>query len=90
MEETKKEEKLSYEQLEKFNVQLQNELVRISNQLKTIDFASMRLNWLFKVLEYEANFPIEFVERCAQEVRTLLTIDTEEEDKEEDKEDSDK
>lgn len=75
--EEKKEEKLTYEQLEKYAAQLQNSLISMNNQLRQIDFASMRLKWLFKVLKYENEFPAEFVVRCAKEIENLLTIEVE-------------
>ena len=46
------------------------------NKLKNIDFASMRLNWLFKVLENEKNFNVEFVGKCSEEITNILTLDT--------------
>lgn len=86
MEETKMEEKkevavepvkkVSYEQLEQIAVQLQQRLMIAENKLKNIDFASMRLNWLFKVLENDKNFNVEFVDKCSEEIANILTLDT--------------
>ena len=46
-----KESKLTYEQLEQVAMQLQQKLAIAESKLRTIDFASMRLTWLFRVIE---------------------------------------
>lgn len=74
MEETKTP-KPTYEQLEKVVSQFQQKVVILENKLRSIDFASMRLTWLFKVLENETVFPIEFVNKCTEEVKSILTIE---------------
>lgn len=83
-EEKKKETKLTYEQLENVAIQLQQRLMTAENKLKTIDFASVRLTWLFKVIENKEQFSPVFVEKCTTEVENLLTIE------EDPKEESDK
>lgn len=93
MEEKKEEKKvssepnkISYEQLEQAAMQLQQRLMIAENKLRSIDFASMRLTWLFKVLENKSSFSTEFAGKCAKEVEELLTIeDTPEETPESDK-----
>jgi hypothetical protein len=78
MEEKNKDtKKLSYEELEKAAVQLQQRAMMAENKLRGIDFASIRLNWLFKVLENKETFKPEFVSKCANEVQEMLTIDSE-------------
>ena len=72
-----KTEKLSYEQLENVAKQLQQRVMMAENRLRGIDYASMRLVWLFKVLENKGAFPAEFVDKCSKEVVDLLTIDEE-------------
>ncbi len=75
--EEKKEtaEKLSYEQLENAAMQLQQRLMLAENKLRSIDFASVRLTWLFKVLKNKESFPVEFVNKCSSEIEELLTIE---------------
>lgn len=80
MEEVKetKETKLSYyEQLEQAAMQLQQRLVMAESKLRGIDFATMRLTWLFKVLENKESLSPVFVEKAAKEIENLLTIDEE-------------
>lgn len=60
--------KLTYEQLEQLAMQLQA-------QLRNIDFASIRLDWLFRVLEHRESLSESFVMKCAMEIEKLLTID---------------
>lgn len=69
--------KLTYEQLEQAAMQLQQRLMMAESRLRNIDFASMRLNWLFKVIEYKESFPEIFVNECIAEVKSLLTIEEE-------------
>lgn len=60
--------KLTYEQLEQLAMQLQA-------QFRNIDFASIRLDWLFRVLEHRESLSESFVMKCAMEIEKLLTID---------------
>jgi hypothetical protein len=85
MEENKDTKKLDYEQLERAAAQLQQRVIAAENKLRSIDFASIRLNWLFKVLENAATFPAEFVVNCTTEIQDILTVDTEETKEETDK-----
>lgn len=73
--EAAKTEKLSYEQLEKVALQLQGRVIAAENKLKSLDFASIRLTWLFKVIENEMSFNSEFVNKCAEEITNLLTLE---------------
>ena len=76
MEETKETSpKLTYEQLEQAAMQLQQRLMMAESRLRGIDFASVRLTWLFKVLENKEAFSAEFLSKCAKEIETLLTIE---------------
>lgn len=85
MEENKKNqvEKPSYEQLEAAALQLQKRMMFAEERLRTIDAVSLRLNWLFKVLDNKDAFQPEFIAKCVIEVEDLLTIDTPEENSEE-------
>lgn len=86
MEETKETStKLTYEQLEQAALQLQQRLMMVESRLKSIDFASMRLTWLFRVLENKGSFTPDFVNKCAEEVENLLTIEEETTDNQEEK-----
>lgn len=73
--EEKETQKLSYEQLEKLAAQYKEALVEVSNKLRTIEFAALRLNWLFKVLENGDRFSVDFINKCSKEVENMLTID---------------
>lgn len=70
-------DKLTYEQLEQAAMQLQQRLIMVENKLRSIDFASMRLTWLFKVIENKDSFSMEFLNKCSDEIKTLLTIEEE-------------
>lgn len=85
MEEKETTQKLTYEQLKQAAVQLQQRLMLAENKLRSINFAEIRLTWLFKVLEHKVDFPIEFVDKCANEIETLLTIEEDSETTSEDK-----
>jgi hypothetical protein len=85
MEENKETKELDYEQLKRAAAQLQQRAMAAENKLRSIDFASIRLNWLFKVLENDVAFPAEFVGKCAVEIQDILTVDTEETKEETDK-----
>lgn len=76
MEETKETSKLTYEQLEEYAARLQKAFMEAETKLRSIDFASMRLTWLFRVLEHRESFNFSFTEKCAQEIENILTIET--------------
>lgn len=69
--------KLTYEQLEQTALQLQQRVIMAEGRLRSIDMASMRLTWLFKVLENKEVFPSEFINKCSEEVVELLTLEEE-------------
>lgn len=75
--EEKEPSKLSYEQLENLAIQSQQRLLIAENKLKNIDFASIRLSWLFRVLEHKDSFSHEFMAKCATEIEEMLTLDEE-------------
>lgn len=77
--------KLTYEQLEQAAMQLQQRLMMAENKLRSIDFASMRLTWLFKVLENKESFLAEFINKCTKEIKELLTLEEETPDTEAEK-----
>lgn len=67
--------KPSYEELEKIAVEAQQRMMMMENRLRSIDFASMRLNWLFKVIENKDSFSLGFLEKCVKEVEGILTLE---------------
>lgn len=75
-------EKISYEQLESTAIQFQQRCANLEMQLKSINMTTLRLNYLFKVLENKDAFNTEFIVKCATEVEELLTIEKEEENDE--------
>ena len=70
-----KASKLTYEQLEQAAMQRQQRLMMVENKLRSLDFAAMRLTWLFKVIENKSSFSVEYVNKCAKEVEDILTIE---------------
>lgn len=77
MEETKTStQKLSYDDLEKLALQLQQRLLASESKLKEINFVELRLSWLFKVLEYKGSvsFDTEFLNKVIKEIEEILTI----------------
>ncbi len=68
-------EKTSYEQLEQTVIQLQQSLMTANNKLRSIDYVSLRLTWLFKVIENAKMFDKEFCNKCAEEIKDLLTLE---------------
>lgn len=67
--------KLSYEKLEAVAIQFQNKSANLEMQLKSINMTTLRLNYLFKVVENKDAFNTEFVVKCATEIEDLLTIE---------------
>lgn len=84
MEEKVEERKPSYEELQELCGELDQRLQVAYDQIRRIDASNaiQRLNYLFKVLENYAHFDPDFVTKCTEEIRDLLTI-PEEETKEE-------
>lgn len=74
MEENKIEEKLSYEQLEKAALILQQRCNNAEAKLTAIEVTAVRLNYLFKVTEKAEMFPKWFVEKTINEIVELLDI----------------
>lgn len=81
-------EKLSYEQLEEVARQMEGQLRQVYAKLQDANMQNLfkRLDFLFKVLETEHMFPLAFVQKCADEIKSILTIP--EEDAQGDKEKS--
>ena len=81
-------EKLSYEQLEEVARQMEGQLRQVYAKLQEANMSNLfkRLDFLFKVLETEQMFQLGFVQKCADEIKSILTIPEEgaQMDKEED------
>lgn len=75
--ETSTPNKPTYEQLEQLAMQMQQRLMMAENRLRSIDFASMRLTWLFKVIENKDSFSEEFINKSSKEIEELLTLEEE-------------
>lgn len=78
--EEKDSKKLSYEELNKVAVQMQQRAMIAEQRLQSIDMTSMRLHYLFDVVKYANRdvFTQEFVEKCAKEIEDILTVKEEE------------
>ena len=72
-------EKLSYEQLEEVARQMESQLRQVYAKLQDSNMSNLfkRLDFLFKVLETEHMFPLAFVQTCADEIKSILTIQEE-------------
>lgn len=69
-------EKLSYEQLEEVARQMEGQLRQVYAKLQDANMSNLfkRLDFLFKVLETEHMFPLAFVQKCADEIKSILTL----------------
>ena len=70
--------KLSYEELEKIALNLQEQCQKLyaQNQEMQVGMMFKRLDYLFKVLKYYSLLETDFVRKCAKEIQELLTVDT--------------
>ena len=78
MEATKeKPQKMTYEQLEGIAHQLSEQNVQLVRKLQEANMQNMfaRLNYLFKVVEFGARFPKEFLDKSIAEIVSIMTID---------------
>lgn len=85
--EEKKEQKLTYDQLNQACNQLFQQNQYLNKQLKELNTYNMfkRLDYLFKVVEFSSTFKdAEFVNYCTDEIKDALVIpeNTEEDNKE--------
>lgn len=84
----KEEKKLSYEELQQICGELSQRLQYAQEKLEEVNATNAihRLNLLFKVLEQYALFPAEFVDKCSNEIMSIMNIDdaAENKDKEDD------
>lgn len=66
--------KLSYEQLEMIAAQLKQRAMQAEARLSSINLTTMRLDYLFRVLDRAPRFPEKFVEDSAAEIVDLLEV----------------
>lgn len=66
---------MSYEQLENVAMKMQQKLLEYETRLRSIDYVSMRLTYLFKVLENKDSFNKEYIDKCSSEIIDLLTVE---------------
>lgn len=76
---TTENNKPSYEQLEQIAIQLQNRALQAEARLGAINLTTMRLEYLFKILDRAKFFPDQFVDSCAEEIVDLLEVKHEKE-----------
>lgn len=72
-----KQKELTYEELKNVAVQLQQRCMNLENKLRSIEVASVRLNYLFKIVKYKESFSNDFVLNCIKEIEDLITIEEE-------------
>ena len=72
-----KTQKMTYEQLEGIAHQLSEQNVQLVRKLQEANMQNMfaRLNYLFKVVEFGARFPKEFLDKSIAEIVSIMTID---------------
>ena len=77
----KRPEKLSYEQIENIAHQLSEQNRQLLAKLQELNMANMfkRLDYLFKVIENGHMFKQYFLEKCIEEVESLMTVPEQEE-----------
>lgn len=68
--------KLSYEQLENVATELANQVRAYETQLKNNQFNETvaRLNYLFKVVEFDTKFEEEYIKGCKEEIMSILPM----------------
>ena len=74
---SKEEKKFSYEELQQICGELSQRLQYAQEKLEKMNATNAihRLNFLFKVLEQYALFPTEFVDKCSNEIMSIMNID---------------
>lgn len=83
--ETPAQEKMSYEQLNNIAHQLSEQNRQLYMKLQEANMSNMfkRMDYLFKVLEVPEMFTPEFVDKCAKEIESLMTLPEVKEDEKE-------
>lgn len=78
----RKNEKMSYEELENVAAQLSQQSQQLYARLQQVEMSNMfkRLDLLFKVIESAHAFSTEFVAKCVKEIEEIMTIPEENQD----------
>ena len=80
----KRPEKMSYDQLESVAHQLSEQNRQMFAKLQELNMANMfkRLDYLFKVVENSRMFKQDFLEKCVDEIESIMTVPEQEEEPE--------
>ena len=75
-----KKEKMSYEELENIAHQLSEQSRVLMQKLQEANMSNMfkRLDYLFKIIEFEHMFDDNFIDKCIKEVQDMISIPEEE------------
>ena len=75
-----KKEKMSYEELENIAHQLSEQSRVLMQKLQEANMgnAFKRLDYLFKIIEFEHMFDGNFIDKCIKEVQDMISIPEEE------------
>ena len=85
VEEQKKAEQPTYEELKNYCNQLMMQRNQIANQLNQVTNVVNKLPWLFEVVKNQSSFNPTFVRLCVEEIENIMTPPHAEEDKDIDK-----
>ena len=79
-----KKEKMSYEELENIAHQLSEQSRVLVQKLQEANMGNMfkRLDYLFKIIEFEHRFDDTFTNKCVKEIQDMISIPEEEPNKE--------
>ena len=75
-----KKEKMSYEELENIAHQLSEQSRVLMQKLQEANMGNMfkRLDYLFKIIEFEHMFDGNFIDKCVKEIQDMISIPEEE------------
>lgn len=78
------EGRMTYEQLNNIAGSLSYQLEEAKKQIQAINMANLfkRLDYLFKVVELGSKFGEEFTQACVNEIKSLMTVPEDKEEKE--------
>lgn len=79
-----KKEKMSYEELENIAHQLSEQGRVLAQKLQEANMGNVfkRLDYLFKIIEFEHIFDDNFTNKCVKEIQDMISIPEEETNKE--------
>lgn len=79
-----KKEKMSYEELENIAHQLSEQSRVLMQKLQEANMGNMfkRLDYLFKIIEFEHRFDDNFINKCVKEIQDMISIPEEESNEE--------